>query len=178
MNHWLRIVALGLGLSVVAALLLFVTPRPYPSDQALRARFFAHRADFERLLAMVNEDSRLTRIAPDFTWLDDNVAWARKDVGISESRWNEYRRLLRKLVPRKVFSRASILLESSSRLLCRISSDRLLKRFGIQPSGCRALGTALRAKNEMVTGSFGAFILSRLRSGPLSATGPPAARSP
>jgi hypothetical protein len=97
MNNLLRIVALGLGLSVVAALTLFAIPRPYPSDNALRARFFAHRADFERLVAMANEDSRLTRIAPDFTWLDDNVAWPRKDVGISESRWNEYRRLFRKV---------------------------------------------------------------------------------
>lgn len=89
--------ALVLGLSVVAFLSIFAAGRSSVSDKALRARFFAHRADFEKLVAMANEDSRLTRIAPDFTWLDDNVAWPRKDVGISEERWNDYRQLFRKV---------------------------------------------------------------------------------
>lgn len=46
---------------------------------------------------MADKDSRLTRIAPDFTWLDDDVAWPRKDVGISAQRWNEYRQLFRRV---------------------------------------------------------------------------------
>lgn len=93
MNNWLKIVAAGLGLSVVVVLALAAASRPFPSDKALRARFFAHRTDFERLVTMANEDNRLTRIASDFTWLDNDVAWPRKDVGISEERWNDYRRL-------------------------------------------------------------------------------------
>jgi hypothetical protein len=97
MNIRLKIVAVGLGLSVVAVLALAAARKPFPSDEAIRARFLAHRVDFERLAAMANEDSRLARIAPDFTWLDDDVAWPRKDVGISEERWNDYRLIFRRV---------------------------------------------------------------------------------
>jgi len=92
----LRIMVAGLGLSVVAVLAL-AARGPFPSDEALRARFLTHHADFERLVAMANEDTRLTRIAPDFTWLDGDVAWPRKDVGISEERWNDYRQMFRRV---------------------------------------------------------------------------------
>jgi hypothetical protein len=96
MNIRLKIVAIGLGFGVVAVLALAAARRPFPSDEALRTRFQAHRDDFERLVAMANEDSRLTRIAPDFTWLVDDVAWPRKDVGISKERWNDYRQIFRR----------------------------------------------------------------------------------
>ena len=46
---------------------------------------------------MAKEDGHLTRIAPDFTWLDDDVAWPRKNVGISEQRWNDYRQMFRRV---------------------------------------------------------------------------------
>jgi hypothetical protein len=122
MNNWLRIVTLGLGLSVVAALTLFATPRPYPSDQALRARFFAHRADFERLVAMANEDNRLIRIAPDFTWLDDDVAWPRKDVGITEERWNDYRLLFQSVGATKGIAKGT----NPNRIIFPIMSEGLV----------------------------------------------------
>ncbi len=89
----LKIVVLVLGLCVVAVFASIAVWLSFPSDKSLRARFLAHRADFEKLTIMANEDSRLTRIAPDFTWLDDNVAWPRKDIGITKERWNEYRQL-------------------------------------------------------------------------------------
>jgi hypothetical protein len=63
----------------------------------MRARFLAHRADFERLVVMANEDTHLIRIAPDFTWLDDDSAWPRKNVGFSEQRWNDYRQIFRRV---------------------------------------------------------------------------------
>jgi hypothetical protein len=84
---------IALALSAVTVIVLAAYWLSFPSDESLRSRFLTHRADFERLVMMANEDNRLTRIAPDFTWLDDNVAWPRKDVGITEDRWNEYRRL-------------------------------------------------------------------------------------
>lgn len=46
---------------------------------------------------MANEDAHLTRIALDFTWLDDDVAWPRKNVGISAERWDDYRKLFRQV---------------------------------------------------------------------------------
>jgi hypothetical protein len=97
MHIRLKIVTVGLGLTVVAVLAVAAARGPFPSDDALRARFVTHRADFEKLVAMANEDNRLTRISPDFTWLDDDVAWPRKDVGISEERWNDYRKIFRRV---------------------------------------------------------------------------------
>jgi len=97
MNIRSRIVAVGFGLSVVAALALAAASSPFPTDEALRARFLAHRVDFERLVAMSNEDNRLSRIAPDFTWLNDDAGWPRKDVGISDERWNDYRQKFRRV---------------------------------------------------------------------------------
>jgi hypothetical protein len=46
---------------------------------------------------MAQEDSKLIRIAPDFTWLSNNNKWPREDAGIPESRWSEYRILFTKL---------------------------------------------------------------------------------
>src|SRR5262245_42517288 len=47
---------------------------------------------------MLAEDSRMTRIAPDFLWTDDNVAWPRPESqwGISRVRWDEYKTLFRR----------------------------------------------------------------------------------
>jgi hypothetical protein len=97
MNVRLKIMVAGLGLSVVVILALSAARGPSPSDEALRSRFLTHRADFERLVAMANEDNRLTRISPDFTWLDDDVAWPRKDAGISGERWNDYRKIFQRV---------------------------------------------------------------------------------
>ena len=91
-----KIMAVGLAL-FASVLALAAANWRSTSDEAVRARFFAHRADFERLVAMANEDSHLDRIAPDFTWLDDDASWPRKDAGISEQRWNDYRQLFQKI---------------------------------------------------------------------------------
>lgn len=97
MHIRLKILVAILGLSLVGVITASATHRPFPSDEALRSRFVAHRADFQRLVDMANEDAQLTRIAPDFTWLQDDVAWPRKNVGISEERWNEYRQIFRRV---------------------------------------------------------------------------------
>lgn len=93
MNIRLKVIAVGLVLSAVAVLALAAAKSRSTSDEAVRARLFAHRADFERLVAMAKEDKHLVRIAPNFTWLDEDSSWPRKNVGISKERWNDYRRL-------------------------------------------------------------------------------------
>lgn len=93
MHIWTKIIMATLGLSALGVLALCATREHLPSDEALQARFLAHRVDFERLVVMTNEDSHLTRIAPDFTWLDHDAAWPRKNVGISNSRWDDYRQI-------------------------------------------------------------------------------------
>lgn len=102
-----KIMVVILGLSAVSVIALFAARVSLPSDEALKTRFLAHRVDFEKLVAMANEDSHLTRIAPDFTWLDDDVAWPRKNVGISEQRWDEYRQLFQKVGASKGIIRAT-----------------------------------------------------------------------
>jgi len=97
MHIRMKIIIATLGLSALSVIVLSATGKQLPSDEALRARFLAHRVDFEKLVVMTNEDIHLTRIAPDFTWLDDDVAWPRKNVGISEQRWNDYRQTFRKV---------------------------------------------------------------------------------
>ena len=93
----LRFVVIGFGLSIFAALAFGTVSKKFPTDQTLRASLLTHRVDFERIVAMAKEDNRLSRIADDFTWLNDDVAWPRKDVGISNERWNDYRQEFRKV---------------------------------------------------------------------------------
>jgi hypothetical protein len=80
---------------------------PHPSDAALEAIFRLHEADFNQLVEMSNVDAKVVRIAPDFTWLDDNPRWPRpeSEIGFSIERWNQYRELFDRLGLRKGLSR-------------------------------------------------------------------------
>ena len=77
--------------------------KPTPDDVArldsseLESNFNRNSEVFETLHSMAQQDSRLIRIAPDFTWLENNSKWPRDDVGINDSRWNDYRELFTKL---------------------------------------------------------------------------------
>lgn len=66
-----------------------------PSEPRLEAGFEEHRATLEEILEMAAEDEHLIRIASDFTWLEDNLAWPRpeNEWGLSRERWNHYRKL-------------------------------------------------------------------------------------
>jgi hypothetical protein len=68
-----------------------------PSDTNLLNRFQRHRNDFQTLVSMSSEDSRVIRIAPDFTRLEDDWSWPRAQTrwGITPQRWDDYRRLFR-----------------------------------------------------------------------------------
>jgi hypothetical protein len=65
-------------------------------DAQLRGVFYQHRNDFNQLLSMSKEDPLMTRVAFDFTMMDTD-AGPKKNVGLSDSRWQEYRSLFRKL---------------------------------------------------------------------------------
>lgn len=83
----------------VAVLLLCLTGcAPEPDEARVRELFEAGRPALERILEMSNQDyaqTKVTRIAPDFTRLEHNWGWPRPEgkLGISVSRWNEYRKL-------------------------------------------------------------------------------------
>ena len=92
----------GMLVVLVAAIAVFAgacSPGSLPSDATLEREFAAHRSTFERLATMAEEDRRVVRIAPDFTWLEDNLAWPRPDskLGFSVERWNQYRQIFREL---------------------------------------------------------------------------------
>ena len=70
-----------------------------PSDKTLAMQFKRHRDELETLAFMAKEDSVMSRIAYDFTWRRDSAAWPRPESewGITEARWDQYRRLFRKV---------------------------------------------------------------------------------
>jgi|SRR5579862_437546 len=76
---------------LVAAALFFPGCGSHPSDNTLYERFFKKEASFNRLVQMANEDFKMTRIAPDFTYPSD------KQVSFPMQRWDEYRALFRDL---------------------------------------------------------------------------------
>src|SRR6266446_2633760 len=85
--------------ALILGLMSLDESRPDPSDQYLENMFRSHEADFNKLVEMSNADSHVVRIAPDFTWLDNNAGWPRpeSELGFSKQRWDEYRSLFSKL---------------------------------------------------------------------------------
>lgn len=70
-----------------------------PSDDSLMKQFNEHRGDLETLVSMAQADSAISRIADDFIWRKDSVAWPRPESqwGITADRWSDYRKLFRKV---------------------------------------------------------------------------------
>ena len=87
------LLALFFGLTAFSLFRLLPRDWSYRSDSALKRQFAKHKREFEELVKMAQQDVHLVRIAEDFTRLDTDWSWPRKNVGISEERWNEYRRL-------------------------------------------------------------------------------------
>lgn len=58
------------------------------SDWMLKLRFMTHAPELERIVAMSDEDPQMSRIAPDFLWTQDSVAWPRPEPkwGITKER--------------------------------------------------------------------------------------------
>jgi hypothetical protein len=73
--------------------------RDHASDDHMILNFQKNAGLFDKLLKMSNENSNVVRIAYDFTRLETNWAWPRPDeqLGFSQSRWREYRKLFDKL---------------------------------------------------------------------------------
>lgn len=50
-----------------------------PSDEALTRQFNHHRSELETLVSMAQKDSLVSRVANDFIWRQDSVAWPRPE---------------------------------------------------------------------------------------------------
>ncbi len=88
-------------MTAVAIFLLSLTGCSSEPDEAqVRGLFETKRPVLERILEMSDQDyarTKVTRIAPDFTRLENNWGWPRpeSELGISTSRWDEYRKLFK-----------------------------------------------------------------------------------
>jgi hypothetical protein len=86
----------GGRLAALLSLLLLGSCSTLPRDAKLKKTFYGNRDDFSRLVQMSQEDPRLMRIDFDFTIMNTDSG-PRKNVGLSEDRWQQYRVLFRKL---------------------------------------------------------------------------------
>jgi hypothetical protein len=87
--------ALLLGLVLVVLVLMWSCAAP--SDGSLNKRLKRHRAEFDALSRMSQQDAGVLRIADDFIGAKGNWAWPRPEAewGIPSDRWDQYRRLFR-----------------------------------------------------------------------------------
>lgn len=71
----------------------------FDSDADLLANFDQNESEFNALIEMAKVDSKVTRIAFDFTQLEGNLKWPRpeSELGFSRERWDEYKRFFEKL---------------------------------------------------------------------------------
>jgi hypothetical protein len=94
----LRVVGLMM-LGIILLLLLLMWSCASPSDKSLTKRFQRHRSQLETLVRMSQEDVEVIRVADNFTRVKDDWSWPRPESkwGITLERWNEYRRLFRKV---------------------------------------------------------------------------------
>ncbi len=98
-DKYLYFAAILLPLTFAIGCDLFSQNTPHPSDLDLIKNFEKYEAEFNELIKMSNEDSKVIRIAHDFTRLENNWAWPRpeSELGFSRQRWDQYRSLFEKL---------------------------------------------------------------------------------
>ena len=91
----LGVIAGILVVSIASGILFFMWSCTPPSLETLQRRFPKQRKDLEMILAMSNQDRHLLRIDPNWLLTDKYAQFENYDpaVGITEARWNEYRRL-------------------------------------------------------------------------------------
>jgi hypothetical protein len=103
-----NIVGLVLGLLIVVLIDVYF---PHSSDRVLIANFRTHEADFDVLVKMLNENPNIQIIASSFasfvnradwpnpTYLHEDQSWPRpeSELGFTQHRWDEYRRLFKKI---------------------------------------------------------------------------------
>lgn len=84
-----------IAFALTATMLFSCSEQPHPSDASLEEVFRQREAVFNQLISMTKTDSKLTRIAYDFTKTEDTAKWPRPDseLGFSKERWEQYRQL-------------------------------------------------------------------------------------
>jgi hypothetical protein len=99
---------IGICLSVLTFLgcTFFFPYKPHVSDKKLIENFDKHRANFEKIVRMANEDSAVMSIHEDYVQLKgyNNNTWQNDaQEGFSTKRWNEYKNLFKQLGRSSIF---------------------------------------------------------------------------
>jgi hypothetical protein len=71
--------AAGAGALLIVGYVWLTGP---PSDATLERAFGERESDLQQRVLLAQQDKHLTRIAPDFTWLDTDAPWPRAKRGI------------------------------------------------------------------------------------------------
>jgi len=99
---------------------------PMPSDQAMERRFTLHRAAFDQLIGMSDEDPTVGYISYSSTWQNkEREATFEGKYALSQERWNEYKKLFGSLGLQGGLSRS----ESGNLILL------MAYMYGIVPAG-------------------------------------------
>ncbi|MEJ7577790.1 MAG: hypothetical protein WKF74_12400 [Pyrinomonadaceae bacterium] len=104
----------------------------HPSDQVLEQRLRSREAEFERIVAMLGEDSDVVRLSNDFVFMSEG---SRRSL--SEERLSEYRRLFRELGIEAGMHRDganTMRLIASSRGLLMVGSEKSYVYSSAEPS--------------------------------------------
>jgi len=102
----LLILAIGVGTVVLVGV-----SSSHASDSVMIKKFIRHKADFNLLVKMASEDSRASFIGSHFVGLENEGAWpptiymdedkdwprSESEMGFSRQRWDEYRKLFKRL---------------------------------------------------------------------------------
>ena len=102
--HFIRVGVLAVAMGCSGCELII--EKYHPKDADMIENFNAHREDFETLVQMLKEDRALGRVANDFTRTSNFFGDCKeetmecstaKEIGVTEARLSEYRRLFNKL---------------------------------------------------------------------------------
>jgi hypothetical protein len=69
------VIGICLSLLTLFGGITFFSGKPLTSDKNLTEKFFKHRANFEKIVRMMNEDSNVTSIYKDFVLLGGYNNW-------------------------------------------------------------------------------------------------------
>ncbi len=82
--NWLKIILLGISMTIVWTAYYFLFTTGHPSDKKLLTNFEHNRSKYETLVTMFQQDSSAQAIAPN---------WMRPDDVITQDRWDDYKAL-------------------------------------------------------------------------------------
>ena len=91
----------GFGLFLFVFLgftLFYLFNNPLAADKKLTADFVRHRANFEKLVRMANEDSGVMSVSKNYVLLNGYRSWQNDpQEGFSSKRWSEYKENFKQL---------------------------------------------------------------------------------